>query len=120
MRASSLYRLTAACLLTHALDMLLVSGAWTDSPVYVAPASLDQQILMGLLAPVMLGMLLYAEFSRRASMRFGICLFAVAYAGLHWFYRDQPVYDFASLASWVLILLAGIFGAAYLVPAKAR
>jgi hypothetical protein len=30
------------------------------------------------------------------------------------------VYDFSSVASWVLILLAGIFGAAYLVPAKAR
>lgn len=71
-------------------------------------------------APVILGLILMAETHRLAWFRFGICVFALAHAGLHWVYRDAAVYDFGSLASWVPILLAGIFGAAYLVPAKAR
>ena len=33
---------------------------------------------------------------------------------------NQLTHDFNSVASWVLILLAAIFGGAYLVPAKAR
>lgn len=116
MRSESLYRLTAACLVTHELDSILLQGRSSLSFI----AGYDQQIFMWAHVPIVLAMLFYAEFSRRTSVRYGMCLFAVVHVGLHWFYRDQPVYDFASMTSWVLILLAGIFGAAYMVPAKAR
>lgn len=120
MRSDSLYRLTAACLVTHELDSILLQ---TNDPVHFAANGLfamDQQIFMWAHVPIIIGMLFYAEFSRRASVRYAMCMFAVMHVGIHWLYRDQPVYDFASMSSWVLILLAGIFGAAYMVPAKAR
>lgn len=120
MRADSLYRLTAACLITHELDSVLFQNSGIFGNAAHKFESFDQQIFIWGHIPVVLGMLFYAEFSRRISVRYGMCLFAVMHVGLHWFYRDQPVYDFASLSSWVLILLAGIFGAAYMVPAKAR
>jgi TctA family transporter len=116
MRADSLYRLSAACLVTHELDSILLQGRSSLNSI----VGYDQQIFMWAHVPIVLAMLSYAEFSRRASVRYGMCVFAVVHVGIHWFYRDQPVYDFASMTSWVLILLAGIFGAAYMVPAKAR
>ncbi|MFN7178313.1 DUF6713 family protein [Hyphomonas sp.] len=116
MRSESLYRLTAACLVTHELDSILLQGRRTFSLI----GGFDQQIFLWAHVPVVLAMLFYAEFSRRISVRYGMCVFAVIHVGLHWVYRNQPVYDFTSVSSWVLILLAGIFGAAYLVPAKAR
>ncbi len=120
MRAESLYRMSAACLLTHELDSTL-RQSWNQLALSTSSySSFDQQIFMWAHVPVVIGMLLLGETGHRAAIRYGLCVFAVVHVGLHWFYRNQPVYDFSSLASWVLILLAGIFGAAYLVPAKAR
>ncbi len=120
MRAQSLYRLSAACLFTHELDSTLRQNWHPLSLSSSASFSFDQQIFMWAHVPIVIGMLLLAETGNRAAIRYALCVFAVVHVGLHWFYRDQPVYDFSSVASWVLILLAGIFGAAYLVPAKAR
>jgi hypothetical protein len=120
MRADSLYRLSVACLVTHEIESSILPHL---NPVLFASSiqgSVDQQIFLWAHAPILLGLILMAEASRSAAFRYGICVFALAHAGLHWVYRDTPVYDFSSMASWVLILLAGIFGAAYLVPAKAR
>ena len=120
MRAESLYRMSAACLFTHELDSTL-RQSWNPLSLSASSyTSFDQQIFMWAHVPIVIGMLLLAETGNRASIRYGLCVFAVVHVGLHWFYRNQPVYDFSSVASWVLILLAGIFGAAYLVPAKAR
>ncbi len=120
MRADSLYRLSAACLVAHELESSILPLLTANTFPATIPGTLDQQILVWAQAPVILGMILMAETHRLAWFRFGICVFALAHAGLHWVYRDAAVYDFGSLASWVPILLAGIFGAAYLVPAKAR
>lgn len=120
MRPDSLYRLTAACLVTHELDSTLLTQGNPFAINTNLFASLDQQIFMWAHVPIVLGMVLLAEAGHRSTIRYGLCVFAVVHVGLHWFYRNQPVYDFGSLASWTLILLAGIFGAAYLVPAKAR
>ncbi len=84
------------------------------------PGSLDEQILVRAQGPVILGLILKAETQGRTWFRFGICVFVLVHAGLHWAYRDAGVYDFGSLASWAPILLAALFGAAYLVTAKAR
>jgi TctA family transporter len=112
--------MSAACLLTHELDSTL-RQSWNQLALSTSSySSFDQQIFMWAHVPVVIGMLLLGETGHRAAIRYGLCVFAVVHVGLHWFYRNQPVYDFSSLASWVLILLAGIFGAAYLVPAKAR
>ena len=120
MRSDSLYRLTAACLVTHELESTLRQSGNPFSASLNSFTSLDQQIFMWAHVPIVLGMILLAETGNRATIRYGLCVFAVVHVGLHWFYRNQPVYDFSSLASWALIALAGIFGAAYLVPAKAR
>jgi len=119
-RAASLYRLSAACLFTHELDSTLRQSWNPLSLSWRSSTSLDQQIFMWAHAPIVLGLLLLAETGNKAALRYGMCVFAVVHVGLHWFYRTQPVYNFSSMTSWVLILLAGIFGAAYLVPAKAR
>ncbi len=119
MRADSLYRLSAACLVTHELESSILPHLNPEPLATSIQGSIDQQIFMWAQAPIVLGLMLMAETSRRGAFRYGLCVFALAHLGLHWIYRNQPVYDFSS-ASWVLILLAGIFGAAYLVPAKAR
>ncbi|WP_353257039.1 DUF6713 family protein [Hyphomonas sp.] len=118
MKADSLYRLTAACLITHELDSIV---KMTASPNSLGSLSnVEQSVLIWGHIPIVLGLLFVTESTMRASVRYGTCVFAVIHVALHWVYRDQPIYDFGSMASWVLILLAGIFGAAYLVPAKAR
>lgn len=112
--------MAAACLLTHELEFTL-RQSWNPVPLGTHTyASFDQQVFMWAHVPLVIGMIVLAETSERAAYRYGLCVLAVVHAGLHWFYRDQPVYDVSSVASWVVILLAGIFGAAYLVPAKAR
>ncbi|MBI1400849.1 DUF6713 family protein [Hyphomonas sp.] len=120
MKPDRLYRLTAACLITHELESTLRQGRNAFTNTLSGYSSLDQQIFLWAHVPIVLGLILLAETGNRAARRYGLCVFAVVHVGLHWFYRNQPVYDFGSLASWVLIILAGIFGAAYLVPAKAR
>ena len=120
MRAESLYRMSAACLFTHELESTLRQSWHPLSLSSSASVMFDQQIFMWAHVPIVVGLLLLAESVNRTALRYGLCVFAVVHVGLHWFYRDQPVYDFSSIASWVLILLAGIFGAAYLVPEKAR
>jgi hypothetical protein len=116
MPPDKLYRLTAACLLTHELEALLLH----PQPALSRPdAFLDAHILF-IHMPVVLGLLVTAELTRRASLRYGVCVFAVMHVALHWALRDHALLDPISIASWVLILLAGIFGAAYLVPQKAR
>ncbi len=47
------------------------------------------------------------------ALRLGLCLFAVVHVGLHWLYRRHPAYEFNNPSSWALIVLAGLFGAAY-------
>lgn len=118
MKADSLYRLTAACLITHELDSIVKMTA-SPNP-FGSILHLEQSILIWGHIPIVLGLLFVVDSSMRALVRYGTCVFAVIHVALHWVYRDQPIYDFGSMASWVLILLAGIFGAAYLVPAKAR
>lgn len=116
MQSNSLYRLTAACLITHELETIL----WFEWPALSQRSPAFDQLILLAHIPVVLGLLVIAEFTRRQSLRYGVCLFAVIHVALHWALRDQPVYDVSSIASWVLILLAGIFGAAYLMPQKAR
>lgn len=116
MGTDSLYRLTAACLIVHELEVILLRE-WSAFHDISNPV---QQIIMFAHVPVILGMLVAAELTRRINIRVGICMFAVLHVGLHWVYRNQPFHDLGSTTSWVLILLAGIFGAAYLVPEKAR
>jgi hypothetical protein len=118
MKADSLYRLAAACLITHEFDSIV---KMTSSPnPFGSLSHLERSILIWGHIPIVLGLVFVAESTMSASVRYGTCVFAVIHVALHWVYRDQPIYDFGSMASWVLILLAGIFGAAYLVPAKAR
>lgn len=112
MKSESYYRLTAACLIVHELESVLLR----PDIVLKALRSPFEQVIMLAHVPVVLGMLVIAEFTRRLHIRFGLCMFAVLHVGLHWIYRDQPFHGLGSLASWVLILLAGIFGAAYLIP----
>ena len=119
MRSDSLYRLTAACLITHEIESVFLPML-LRGPFHMSAGSMDHQVFIWAQAPIAFILVLLAEVSHRASLRYGICVFAVAHAGLHWFYSYQMTSDFSSIASWVLILLAGIFGAAYLVPAKAR
>jgi hypothetical protein len=118
MRADSLYKLTAACLITHELDSVM--RIVIDPDPFTSLTRLEQMIFMWGHIPVVLMLLFVADTTYRASVRYGTCVFAVVHVGLHWIYRDAEFYDFGTMASWVLILLAGIFGAAYLVPAKAR
>lgn len=117
MRSDSLYRLTAACLITHEIESVLLPLLL---PSHFLPGPIDHQVFIWAQAPIALIFVLLAEVSHRASLRYGLCVFAVAHVGLHWFYSNQLTNDFSTIASWVLILLAGIFGGAYLVPAKAR
>lgn len=116
MQSDSLYRLTAACLITHELESILIRQWDTFS---VVDTTIDQIILLAHI-PVVLALLVAAEFTRSARMRLFVCAFATLHAGLHWLYRNDPLHDFASITSWVLILLAGVCGAVYLVPQKAR
>lgn len=116
MGTQSLYRLTAACLIAHELELLLLRK-WDVFHAVATP--LGQAMLCAHLA-IVLGMLIVAEVTRNALIRMGLCVFAVLHVGLHWICRHDPVYPAASVISWVLILLAGLFGAAYLVPKKAR
>jgi len=116
MGTQSLYRLTAACLIAHELELLLLRK-WDVFHAVATP--LSQAMLCAHLA-IVLGMLIVAEVTRNALIRMGLCVFAVLHVGLHWICRHDPVYPAASVISWVLILLAGLFGAAYLVPQKAR
>ncbi|MBY9067366.1 hypothetical protein K1X12_10675 [Hyphomonas sp. WL0036] len=116
MGTDRLYRLTAACLIVHELEVVFLPE-WTAFHDASNPV---QQIIMLAHVPVIFGMLIAAELTRRISIRVGICMFAVLHVGLHWVYRNHPFHDLSSATSWVLILLAGIFGAAYLVPEKAR
>jgi hypothetical protein len=118
MKADHLYRLTAACLITHELDFAMRMAGTTAPLGGLSP--FEQSILIWGYLPAGLGLLFVAVSTLRASLRGVTCAFAVIQAGLHGFYRDQPLYDLSMMASWVLILLAGLFGAAYLVPAKAR
>lgn len=116
MGTQSLYRLTAACLIAHELELLLLR----EGNVFHGFATpLGQAMLCAHLA-IVLGMFIVAEVSRNALIRMGLCVFAVLHVGLHWLCRHDPVHSAASIVSWVLILLAGVFGAAYLVPQKAR
>lgn len=119
MRSDSLYRLTAACLITHEIESVLLPLV-LNSPFRISGGSMDHQVFIWAQAPIALILVLFAELSHRASLRYGLCVFAVAHAGMHWVYSNQLTHDFNSVASWVLILLAAIFGGAYLVPAKAR
>ncbi|WP_291208134.1 hypothetical protein [Hyphomonas sp.] len=118
MRADSLYKLTAACLITHELDSIMRMVMAPDP--FSAFSHLEQMIYMWGHIPVVIGLLFIAQSTYRSSIRYGTCVFAVAHVGLHWIGRDAAFHDLGTMASWVLILLAGIFGAAYLVPAKAR
>lgn len=116
MGTQSLYRLTAACLIAHELELLLLRKG---SILHGMAKPLDQAVLWMHLA-IVLGLLIVAEVTRSALIRAGLCVFAVLHVGLHWLCRHDPVHSAASVFSWVLILLAGVFGAAYLVPQKAR
>lgn len=116
MGTQSLYRLTAACLIVHELELLLL-GEWD---VFHGTATPIGQAMMFTHIAIVLGLLVAAEVTRSALIRMGLCVFAVLHVGLHWLFRNDPVQAVASAASWVLILLAGAFGAAYLVPQKAR
>jgi len=116
MPPDKLYRLTAACLLTHELEALLLHS----QPALSRPDAFLNPLILFTHMPVVFGLLIIAELTRRASVRYGVCVFAVMHVALHWALRDHPLHDPISITSWVLILLAGIFGAAYLVPQKAR
>ncbi|MGA1343320.1 MAG: DUF6713 family protein [Hyphomonas sp.] len=118
MKADQLYRLTAACLIAHELDFIVRMAA---SPTPLGSLyHFEQSILIWGQAPAGLGLLFVAVSTLRASLRGATCAFGVIHAGLHWVFRDQSPHDFNMMASWMLILLAGLFGAAYLVPARAR
>lgn len=114
--SDSLYRLAAACLITHEMESILL---FVPGNPFGGLHAVEQIILLTHI-PVVIGLLVIAELTRRPLIRYGICVFAVLHVALHWAMRNADVYDVNSTTSWVLILLAGIFGAAYLVPAKAR
>ncbi|MFN7056028.1 DUF6713 family protein [Hyphomonas sp.] len=114
--SDSLYRLAAACLITHELESIL----WFAPGNPFGGLDMLEQIILLAHVPVVIGLLVIAELTRRPLIHYGICVFAVMHVALHWAMREMDVYSVNSVTSWVLILLAGIFGAAYLVPAKAR
>ena len=117
MQSESCYRLTAACLIVHELEAVLLRP-WSAFHTIDNPLT---QIILLAHVPVVVGLLVIAELTRRPMIKVGVCMFALLHVGLHWLYRDQPFHDLGSITSWVLIFLAGIFGAAYLVPEeKAR
>lgn len=116
MPPDKLYRLTAACLLTHELEALLMQ----HRPLLSRQDAVLDPLVLFIHMPVVFGLLIIAELTRRPSVRYGVCVFAVMHVALHWALHDHALLDPISIASWVLILLAGIFGAAYLVPKKAR
>lgn len=66
------------------------------------------------------GLLFVAVSTLRAWLRGATCAFGVIHAGLDWVFRDQSPSDFNIMASWMLILLASLFSAAYLVRARAQ
>jgi hypothetical protein len=111
-----LYRLAGACLFTHEMEALLL---FAPGAPFGGVSGL-QQIVLLTHAPVIIGLIAIAELTGRPLFRYGVCVFAVMQVALHWGMRDFDAYSVKSAASWVLVLLAGIFGAAYLVPAKAR
>ncbi len=41
--------------------------------------------------------------------------FAIVHIGLHWYFRNRPAYEFNTLGSWTLIVMAGAFGAIHLI-----
>ncbi len=116
MPPDKLYRLTAACLLTHELEAVLLH----DNPVLASPGMLLAPLGLFAHLPAVIGLLVIAELTRSAAVRYGVCVFAVVHVALHWIQRDQMAHDSSAIIAWMLILLAGIFGAAYLVPQKAR
>lgn len=116
MGTQSLYRLTAACLITHELELLLLR----EGHIFHGVATPLGQALLCTHLAIVLGLLIVAEVTRSALIRACLCVFAVLHVGLHWLCRHDPANSAASIVSWVLILLAGVFGAAYLVPQKAR
>jgi hypothetical protein len=116
MSTQSLYRLTAACLIAHELELLLLR----ELDVFHGTATPFGQAMLCAHIAIVLGLLIAAEVTRNGLMRLGLCVFAVLHVGLHWLCRHDPDQSAASAISWVLILLAGVFGAAYLVPQKAR
>ena len=116
MRTQSLYRLTAACLIAHELELLLLR----ELDLFHGAATPFGHAMLCAHIAIVLGLLIAAEVTRNGLMRLGLCAFAVLHVGLHWLFRDDAAQSAASAVSWVLILLAGLFGAAYLVPQKAR
>lgn len=120
MQASTLYRLTAGCLVVHELQTLLTDAQHAFWGPSWGAGNFAQDIIIWSHAPVVFVLVLAAEGLRSAVLRYGVCVFGVLHAGLHWAYRGQFPYEAGSITSWVLILLAAIFGAAYLVPQKAR
>lgn len=110
MTLDALYLAMLAALLTHELDAVK-RHEWRVLPLTsFLPERWGEQIFIWIHVPLIWAIL---AWSGVPGFRLGLSLFAVVHVGLHWLYRRHPAYEFNNPSSWALILLAGVFGAAY-------
>lgn len=115
MRSRIAYLLTLAFLFTHEID----AAFWHEWRVLPLTSFLSddvgREVFVWLHVPLFFAILACGD---REGLRTGVAAFAMVHVGLHWLFRNHPAYEFNNPSSWLLILAAGFFGAAYLVTSR--
>lgn len=110
--ARHVYTLMVAFFLTHEVDAAL-RHEWRVLPLTsFLPDAIGREVFLWGHVPIFAAVFWLGD---RAGFRRGLAAFAVMHVGLHWLFRNHPAYEFDNPTSWLLILIPGALGAAYLV-----
>lgn len=103
---------------THELDAVK-RREWRVLPLMRAlPDQVGEQAFIWIHVPLFAALIWGGAGDPINATRIGLSAFAVVHVGLHVLFRNHPAYEFNNPSSWALIILAGLFGAAYLLAAQ--
>ncbi len=104
----------AGTLATHELDAIK-RHEWRILPLTsFMPERIGEAVFVWAHVPLFALIIWIAEQGAASTAAQWLSGFAVVHVGLHWLYRNHPMYEFNNLRSWVLVLLPGVFGAVHL------
>jgi len=112
--AALFYALMLGFFFTHEMDAMR-RHEWRVLPITsFLPDALGKQVFLWAHVPLISVIWLYGT-DPNAIFSKALSAFAIVHIGLHWAFRKHQHYEFNNLASWTLILGAGLCGAAHLL-----
>lgn len=111
---SIFYFVMLAFFLVHELDAVK-RHEWRVLPlISLLPETIGEQVFIWIHVLLFFGLFYLGAFDPNTAAAKGLSTFAIIHIGLHWFFRNHPKYEFNNISSWMLIVTAGLFGAAHL------